>query len=455
MYAETAMGEMIKNVSMMPHVIKMILHGSQVENYNEGDIDLIIIIDDGKCPISTYINVNGIVEYKTDIIVDTISDYNRNASITGTPEYFALKNGKTIYARSNADGLVNTRNVKHLNQAIYWITKAANMSLVISKMEISEKDIAKFICRKSFESILYSVKGMLACKNIKYDFIRDVGEMYKLLNEIPQYDLSKVMKYRVAIGGFEETFDATIKDAEEAGKLTRNVLSEATEMRKKTVIDSWDEDVTDAFRNIIKEVKEYNPVKVFLYGSYACDDFGKRSTARLLIITDEIKNVKLLSKLRLEINTSTVDEFNKLKYVTGTIENLAIEEGITLYERADANVFIKAGQRPHMDDVKEYWSNVSKESLEKVNEILGDFCIVTSIKASLRSILVDNSVDYELTNDVKILNRLWHNDERLEKMPFWYMFDKNDAKLYLGIAKDLYEQIKFKQKPVPYLQDME
>jgi predicted nucleotidyltransferase len=90
-------------------------------------------------------------------------------------------------------------------------------------------------------------------------------------------------------------------------------------------------------------VREFNPLKVILFGSYARGDAGPDSDVDLLVVVAEVEDKREASvamrtaladaPLPKDIIVTTPEEIERRGTVPGTILRPALREGIVVYER--------------------------------------------------------------------------------------------------------------------------
>lgn len=99
--------------------------------------------------------------------------------------------------------------------------------------------------------------------------------------------------------------------------------------------------ITDVEQQIVETLKEFNPEKIILFGSYARDDWDEESDIDVIIVYQTDK--KFLDRLEelymkwdlsiaVDILAYTPDEFSQMMN-NNFFLNQVVEEGRTIYER--------------------------------------------------------------------------------------------------------------------------
>lgn len=104
----------------------------------------------------------------------------------------------------------------------------------------------------------------------------------------------------------------------------------------------------DEIKNIVSIIKETNPEKIFLFGSYASGKYDKNSDIDLLIVTQSkepplnrrLKLRRLLKRydrqFGLDLFVYTPEEFDLLKNDPSSFIYSSVKNGIALYETESA-----------------------------------------------------------------------------------------------------------------------
>ena len=205
--------DLVNQIKNEPHVIRLILFGSQarMDADKDSDIDLLVIIDENPAKHKKYNKPSDISEdeaYKlqtwgeiknmldgknTDVVVETPNTIKQRGKIQGSVQYYAVREGIVLYERDDSDQLtIGIKDAGYDEQTEHW--------LVVAKAKL--KEVAEFngncmlSCFRIYESINASMKAMLAYEHINYEFTRDLNSMNKLLLTPFTHDLVRASTWR-------------------------------------------------------------------------------------------------------------------------------------------------------------------------------------------------------------------------------------------------------------------
>ena len=221
-----ALDYLIERIRKDPDVIRLTLFGSQARGDagESSDIDLSVVVDEGVDGLETCCEVRYMLDEKPDVVVDTPSMLKRYGRIRGRVEYYAIREGITLYERPDAEKLIGAiKEAEYDEQTRHWLD-AADAKL---KEVIENEMYPMYACKYAYESICFSIKAMLAHEHIDYGFTRNLEEMYGLLPNQSSHDLARVMKWRLTLGSLTtHKYKATRQDALDAIKMATKIYDE-------------------------------------------------------------------------------------------------------------------------------------------------------------------------------------------------------------------------------------